>query len=408
MNVIRLAGVLAVNFRLCLLEVFSNKTRSIISSFGIFLGAASLLVNVTFLRGMDANVQYNMDKIGGLSILTVRNREPKNEQEMLAFHRSPGLTMRQMELLRDSIAGVEYLLPEGDLHWERVAGGGKRTHANMLAVGRHHLQTYNYEIAAGTELTRMHYARAEKVCLMGPRVARRLFGDPHSALGNEVRNRGVSYEIVGILQTAERFDRRSRELLIPYSTYQALFAGRSNGIDEIALKARSVEEIPRVKHQLETMLQGMHRGAPDFEVEASIDKIKEMEAAAMGIRVVVVAIAAISLTVGAISIMNIMFGTIGDRIREIGIRKALGARKVDLFSQFVMEAVLLSLVGGIPGIALGGAITLLPEGTFPFTPQLVGSDYVVAGLFIVVAGLGSGVFPALRAADMEPVEALRY
>jgi ABC-type antimicrobial peptide transport system permease subunit len=388
--------------------MFSNKVRSIISSFGIFLGAASLLVNVTFLRGMDANVKYNMDKIGGLSILTIRNREAKNEQEMLAFHRSPGLTMRQMVRLRDSIDGVEYLLPEGDLHWEHIAGGGKRTGAIILAVGPHHLETYNYAIAAGTGMTRKHHSRAERVCLAGPRVARRLFGDPRTALGKKIRNRGVSYEVVGILETGERFDRRSRELLIPYSTYQALFAGRSRSIEEMALKVRDVEKIAGIKQRIETALLGMHRGARDFDVEASIDKIKEMEAAAMGIQVVVIAIAAISLTVGGISIMNIMFGTIGDRIREIGIRKALGARRVDLFSQFVMEAVLLSLVGGIPGIALGAAITLLPEGTFPFTPQLVAGDYVLAALFVVVAGLGSGVFPAMKAAGMEPVEALRY
>jgi putative ABC transport system permease protein len=155
-------------------------------------------------------------------------------------------------------------------------------------------------------------------------------------------------------------------------------------------------------------MRELHRGVVDFSVETNVEKLKDMEATNAGIQVVLAAIALISLCVGSISIMNTMFGTIGDRIREIGLRKALGARRRDLFTQFLIEAVLLSAVGGVPGILLGAAFTLFPAGTFPFEPALTALDYTITILFIVVAGLSSGVFPALKAANMEPVDALRY
>jgi ABC-type antimicrobial peptide transport system permease subunit len=103
-----------------------------------------------------------------------------------------------------------------------------------------------------------------------------------------------------------------------------------------------------------------------------------------------------------------MFGTIGDRIREIGIRKALGARRSDLFMQFLIEASMLSLVGGLPGLAVGGLFSLIPAGVFPFTPELALADYVSATLFVLLAGVGSGLFPALKASGMKPIEALTY
>jgi putative ABC transport system permease protein len=121
-----------------------------------------------------------------------------------------------------------------------------------------------------------------------------------------------------------------------------------------------------------------------------------------------VTIAVITLLVGGISIMNIMFATIGDRIREIGIRKALGAKSSDVFMQFLIEAVTLCMVGGFPGLLLGTSVTLLPEGVFPFIPRLAAIDYTIAVIFTILAGVCSGMVPAMRAADMEPVDALRY
>jgi ABC-type antimicrobial peptide transport system permease subunit len=152
----------------------------------------------------------------------------------------------------------------------------------------------------------------------------------------------------------------------------------------------------------------LHRGIEDFEVEINLDKIKEMQTAALGMKAVLWSIAVISLLVGGISIMNIMFATIGDRIREIGIRKALGARDDDIFAQFLIEAVTVCFLGSIPGMLLGASITLMPEGIFPFDPTLTGTDYTVAVVFTLVAGILSGLFPALRAAKLLPVDALRF
>ncbi|MBD3316562.1 MAG: FtsX-like permease family protein, partial [Chitinivibrionales bacterium] len=176
----------------------------------------------------------------------------------------------------------------------------------------------------------------------------------------------------------------------------------------VAVLLESVDYVDRAKRDLHTAVKIDHRGVEDFKIDASYDKIKEMEAASRGMKVILWSIAAISLIVGGVSIANIMFATIGDRIREIGVRKALGARSHDLFVQFMIESVLVCLVGGAPGMLLGGLVTLAPKETFPIVPALTIGDYAAALGFTVAAGLSSGLFPALRAATMQPVEALRY
>jgi putative ABC transport system permease protein len=213
---------------------------------------------------------------------------------------------------------------------------------------------------------------------------------------------------VGVLDTEGMHGRRTMECLFPYSLYTTKVAHPNHEVEEVALLLESVAYVDRAKRELYRAIKTEHRGVEDFEIDAGYDKIKEMEIASRGMKVILWSIAAISLLVGGVSIANIMFATIGDRIREIGIRKALGAKSHDLFVQFVIEAVLVCLVGGGPGMLLGGAVTFIPEGTFPFEPALTVADYAAALTFTIAAGLFSGLFPALRAARMQPVEALRY
>jgi ABC-type antimicrobial peptide transport system permease subunit len=166
--------------------------------------------------------------------------------------------------------------------------------------------------------------------------------------------------------------------------------------------------IEQAKKEITNQMRILHRGVEDFELEVNQDKINEMKNASLGMKILLSAIAVISLVAGGVSIMNIMFATIEDRIREIGVRKALGARKADIFMQFIIEAVLISFVGGFLGMFLGSVITFLPESVFPIKPFLNLSDYLIALGFTLLAGVASGLFPALKAAKMQPVEALRY
>ena len=409
MNTGRVLALLAVNLRLCLLEIFSNRTRSAISSLGIFLGTASLLVNIAFIRAMKDNVNREMERMGGVTILTVNEKQPDDDDERLSFRRSPGLQRAEADALAARVPQVQVLLPQNEVGWRHVNGGTRESHGHVMAVGPNHLAVYDYAVRSGSSISVEQYQRRERVCLLGPELATQLFGSEQAALGSSVTiMERLSLRVVGILEARDRFDWRSREVLFPFSVWQTTFAPVSGRTSQLVLKVADVEQVEPARRAITAALREMHRGVEDFTVDTNADKMQDMQQASLGIRVVLAAIAFISLCVGSVSIMNTMFGTIGDRIREIGLRKALGARRRDLFAQFLIEAVLLSAVGGVPGILVGSTFTMLPKGTFPFEPAITVLDYTGTVLFVVVAGLSSGLFPALKAANMEPVEALRY
>jgi ABC-type antimicrobial peptide transport system permease subunit len=404
----RILTILSINFKLCLLEIFTNKTRSFISSLGIFLGTASLLVNMTFLRGMQSDITNTMERAGGLSVVTLKNADPQTDEERRVFGRTGGLKLSEIYTLKERIPEITAVLVQQDLHWFHMTANGKNTGGRVNAVSLEHCQTYNYELAAGQYFSQEQFDRREKVCIIGSVIATELFDDPEEAVGKTITFNGKQFTVIGLIYTKDKFDRRSREFLIPFTVYQSNFSGNFGHLENIAVRIGRVEDIPKAKAAIEAQIRALHRGIPDTQVETNQDKIKEMETASLGMRILLSAIAFISLSVGSISIMNIMFGTIGDRIREIGVRKAIGAQRIDLFTQFLIEAVLISFVGGLPGILVGASITFLPEGTFPFTPHLSAIDFAIAITFIAVSGVASGVFPALKASNMEPIEALRY
>jgi macrolide transport system ATP-binding/permease protein len=235
-----------------------------------------------------------------------------------------------------------------------------------------------------------------------------LFGENQSALGKNILVENIPLIVIGIIHTENERNQRSRECLFPYSIFASRISNASRNLDEISFVLEKSDFARHAISELNVRFQASHRGIKDFEIEANIDKIKEMESASFGLKIVFFSIAAISLIVGGISITNIMFATIGDRIREIGIRKALGAKKYDIFTQFLIEAILVCFIGGLPGLILGTSVTFIPEGELPYIPRLVPADYLMTIFFTLGAGIFSGLFPALRAAKMQPVEALAY
>jgi putative ABC transport system permease protein len=375
---------------------------------GIFLGVASLLINISFIRAMQADVKTNMEKAGGLKLVTVSSVSPVSSTEKMQFQRSPGLTMQDADAALKTIPYFESVVKQKDLSWGTFKSAGKNTHGRLLAVGDGYRESYDYSLRYGRWFTRTELTNHGDVCILGSRISERLFGKGVNPVGRMITANSRSFEVIGMTFTKTAFERRSMECLIPYIAYTDYFGRESSNVDEVVLRLRDSDNAYQARTDLRKFLLSRHRGIEDFEVEISVDKIKEMQNASMGIQIVLFSIAAISLLVGGISIMNIMFATIGDRIREIGVRKALGAKRADIFIQFIIEAVAVCCVGGIPGMLLGGLITLTPAGVFPFSPQILLMDYVVAIGFTLLTGFFSGLFPALKAANMEVVDALRY
>ncbi|MBD3319579.1 MAG: FtsX-like permease family protein [Chitinivibrionales bacterium] len=408
MNPGRIKEVIAVNTRLCIVEILSNKTRTFITSLGIFLGVGALLTNLSFIRGMDNDLKHNMEIIGGINIVKIRAVRPESAEERMKFQQSGGLTVEEVRELAQQFPYIQSVLPHIDMRWRPTYAKGNREWGPVHAVSLDYADTYNYTVSSGRWFSSEDVLQKRLVCVVGNEYAGRMFGEGVDPVGETVRLEKLPFEIIGMFTTKGPFDRRGREILIPYAVYTHRFAGHRRTREEVGIRLAGSDYVDRAERDLRRGLLALHRGVEDFEIEINRDKMKEMETARMGISILLWSIAGITLLVGGISIMNIMFATIGDRIREIGIRKALGAHRFDIFTQFIIEAVFGCVVGGVPGMMAGTLTTLAPEGVFPYIPMLSAGDYVLAFGFTVMVGFFSGLFPALKAAGMQPVEALRY
>ncbi len=399
--------LLTVNVNICFAELTSNIGRTVITSLGIFLGVASLLVNVAFIRAMDSDIKRNLEEMGGLKIVTISQKDPVTSTEKREFQRSPGLTMEDLDSLSSRYSFIKSVLPQNEFR-ARLRSRANTFWAPAMAVSPAHLRVYNYQLESGSSFTSDHHVRKEAVCIIGKQAAERLLGRRANPLNQTISVNGKPFTIIGVIHTEDNFSYRSRQILIPYSSYTYHFRKVSGKLKSVALEITSSDKVQLATSQLHFAMMSMHRGINDMEVSANYVQIEEMRTAAMGMKILLGSIALISLLVGGISIMNIMFATIGDRIREIGIRKAIGAQGSDIFTQFIIETITLSLIGGVPGMVLGTVITFLPPDLLPIHPVLSGADYLLAGGFTVCTGILSGLFPALKAAGMQPVEALRY
>lgn len=408
MSLLRLLRLLSVNTHLCLIEIFSNKTRSLITSFGIFLGAVSLLANIAFIRAIDTDVKEKMTVIGGLNILTVRQKPAENNAEKRKFAKSPGLRQADAEVLKEAFPFVRTYLRHSELHWGPIFANGKSSGASLNAVDPEYMRAYKIDVNYMSPFSKKNLSEPEPVCIIGKRVAGRLFGDHESVAGKSVTINKVSFRIIGEIETEDQFSWRGWQVFMPYEFYKKKFMSSQTNPEQFEIELTSASFEQEARAVFRSKLLELHRGVEDFIVESNADKIKEMKAASAGMQVVLVCIAIITLFVGGVSIMNIMFAALGDRIREIGVRKALGANNLDVLVQFLIEAIFLCLVGGVPGLALGASVTLFPKGVFPFNPQLLTVDYIAAITFIVVTGIGSGLAPAIKAASQQPADALRY
>ncbi len=382
--------------------------RSLITSLGIFLGVASLLANLAFVRAMDNDVRKNLEQIGGLSIVTIKKIDPTTKKERIKFQQTQPLTVSKVQNALENFRFSATILPKLDLHWKPIRFASKEGWARVSAAGESHQDAYNYTIGEGRWLSDEEASKHKAEAVIGLLAAERVFGKGIDPLDKEVVFNGKVFKIVGTIKTGDKFDRRAMEFFVNYYYYVGQCGGANSPVGEVAVKLSKSEDAPMAAREIRTRIASLSRGIENISVETNGDKINEMKAAGMGMKILLLAIAAISLLVGGISIMNIMFATIGDRIREIGIRKALGARKDDILMQFLIEAVLVCFVGGIPGMFLGGSVTLFPPGIFPFVPALALSDYLLALGFTLAAGFLAGLFPALRAANMQPIEALRF
>jgi len=397
----------------------ANKLRSILTVLGIVIGVAAVIAMLSIGRGAQAAITAQIESIG-TDLIYVTPGAVRQAGVASAAGTAGTLTMDDVEALA-SVAGVEAVSPQIESRVQ-VTYLGNNTNTRLLGVTPSYINVVNITIADGSFLTDANQASRSLVVVLGSNVAETLFGSTAGVVGQTVRMNGQPYRVIGVLASkgGTGFLNQDDQVIVPLSTAQTRLVGNSffrgaSTIRQINVKVINSKEVTQVKTEVTSVMRQLHgtyEGSDDFTVSSQQDTLSAMTTVTDTLSLFLGGIAGISLLVGGIGIMNIMLTTVSERTREIGLRKAIGARRSDILFQFLVEAMVLSILGGVIGIAVGWGISRLMgqvqlSGT-TITPVVGIDSMLLATLFSLVVGLFFGIYPATRAARLQPVEALRY
>lgn len=392
----------------------SNKMRSGLTIIGIVIGVAAVIAIVSIGRGAENTITGSIQGIGTNLLFVFRggSEEVRNPKP---------LTLGDAQAIADpfqapSIAGVAPLL-QGSA---KVSAEGESTSTTINGITPEYGPVRNLAVSEGEFINQEHLLGRASVVLLGTEVADRLFGRTEGLVGESVRIEGQPFRVIGVLESkgGSGFANQDDRVMVPFTTAQTRLLRRStrDRIDLLTVQAVDANAVPLASDEIAQILRARHRtdiGADDFTILTQQDFLDTARTITGVLTIFLGGIAAISLLVGGIGIMNIMLVSVTERTREIGLRKAMGARRIDILIQFLTESAMLSLFGGLIGIGMGAIISRIVEriaaaSDTPIHPAIGLDTILLATLFSTAVGLFFGLYPANRAASLEPVEALRY
>ena len=405
---------LAQAIREALESLASNKMRSILTILGIVIGVGAVIAMLAVGVGAQDTITGSISGIGSNLLFVFRG----NRTTEVA--RVEPLTLADAQALLDQFQApsVNKVAPvvNSDV---KVTYGGESTSTSLVGVTPSYADVRNYTVTEGQFITQEQYLGNASVVLIGPDVADKLFKRRDGLVGEIVRIQGQPFRVTGVLESkgGGTFGSQDNVVMIPLSTAQARITRRgSDRVDMILVSVLEANQMQQATDEVAQILRSRHRtkiGEDDFTIFSQQDFVSTAKTITGVLTIFLGGVAGISLLVGGIGIMNIMLVSVTERTREIGLRKALGARKRDILIQFLTESSMLSLFGGVIGIGLGWLIAFVvgriaaASGT-PFTPKVGIDAILLATIFSTAVGLFFGLYPANRAANLEPVEALRY
>ncbi len=387
---------LGQSFRLGINGITSNKLRSFLTMLGIIIGVAAVIVLVSLATGTTSSITESISSMGS-NLLTVN---------IMGRGNIGTLTEDEMEDWK-LIDGVEKIAPIVSGSAEVKAGTETAT-ASLIGSSADYLDMNQLTLAQGRTVADMDVESRQMVAVIGSEIAETLY-EGENPVGQNMKITGSNFTVIGVLESEGSSSTGSSDtrLIMPYTTAQRLL--RNGNIRQVSVQVASSEQVESVKTALENLLYEKYQDEDLFNIFDQTEILETLEETTATMSLLVGGIAGISLIVGGIGIMNIMLVSVTERTREIGIRKAIGAKKRHILTQFLVEAVVLSCTGGLIGIAFGIAITKIVGALVPSLSGAVSIPVVIVSFgFSLAIGVVFGVYPANQAAGLNPIEALRY
>ena len=395
--------------------VVTHKLRSSLTILGVVIGVAAVIALMSIGRGTGNYIVSSIESLGA-DLLYIRPGTSASGGVMGTIGSADTLTLEDAEAIAEEVSNVLAVAPTY-IASIQVVFGNANLRAQINGVTPGYRQVYNLEVADGSFFSEYEYQRAGKIAVIGSNVKEALFKDSNP-LGQPIRVGNYVVRVVGVLQSkgVSMFGAADDAILIPLTTLQ-LILGQSRTmtgehvVRNIALSVTDREHSSSVVDEITSLLRYRHQLAfgveDDFTIMSMEEIISRVTQVIDSMTLLLGAIAAISLLVGGIGVMNIMLVSVVERTREIGIRKALGARERDIWGQFLIEAALLTFVGGIIGVVLGWLVSSLVART-GIMPTIVSADIVILSVSVAVGiGLFFGFYPAWHASRLNPIDALR-
>ncbi|MEW5930858.1 MAG: ABC transporter permease [Gemmatimonadota bacterium] len=397
-------------FRVALGAVRANKMRSFLTMLGIIIGIAAVITMVALGEGAQRSVQERLQGLG-TNVLTVR---PGQQFAGGVDRGDAQLTTDDAEALRAAVGGpIAAVAPQMQGRVQVELGSGN-SNGTVIGTWPSFFPVNNHRVAAGRLFTEGEERGRRRVAVLGAAMGERLgAADTEALVGQTVRIGGTAFEVVGVLaeKGGEGFNNPDEQVYVPMATARFRVFG-SDRVQSIGVQAAAEDRMDAAMVRIDETLRREHRIRPgeagDFSIRNQATLLNTFQETARTFSFLLAGIAAVSLVVGGIGIMNIMLVSVTERTREIGIRKALGARRRDILLQFLIEALVLCLAGGAIGLALGAGGSLAMRMLGGFDAPVSGGAVAMALLFSGGVGIFFGLWPARRAALLAPIEALRY
>jgi putative ABC transport system permease protein len=389
----------------------ANKVRAALTMLGVIIGVAAVITMLAIARGAQERTMSRIKEMG-TNVLFVMAGRSRSGRVAGGMGSRQSLTLDDVEAIAAKCPSVQAVAPEVQTS-AQAKHGNQNTNTTILGTTPEYLDIRNFEVAEGSMFTTGDVRTYRKVAVIGPTTAEDLFGEI-SPVGQDVRIQGIQFQIVGLMKekgVQGGFMDPDDQIVVPVTTAMRRLMG-TQYVRSIAVQARDTALMDQAKSEVDALIRQRHQIAQDddesFFIGNQADIIEMAKETSRVFTLLLAGIASVSLVVGGIGIMNIMLVSVMERTREIGIRKALGARRRDIRTQFLIEALVLSLCGGAVGVLVGVLASAILGGLSEWQTSVSLFSILLSFGFAALVGVFFGYYPARQASRLNPIEALRY